>query len=106
MEAITRTTATRYSMTILLNLKFSFDTKKRRSVSARCFQARAIQTHISNGYTIAFANTAPVAPATALPQGERRGGFDWLAIEDVSMQLIGQGRQRLKATYYVRIGLV
>jgi hypothetical protein len=35
---------------------------------------------MSSGYTRAFASTAPVAPATALPQGERRCGFDWPAM--------------------------
>lgn len=29
---------------------------------------------------MAFASTAPVAPATALPHGERRCGFDWPAM--------------------------
>jgi hypothetical protein len=37
-------------------------------------------TYISRGYTIAFARTAPVAPATALPQGERRMALDWPVI--------------------------
>jgi hypothetical protein len=38
------------------------------------------KTHMSRGYTIAFAMTAPVAPATARPHGGIRASFDCPAI--------------------------
>jgi hypothetical protein len=37
-------------------------------------------THMSRGYTRAFARTAPVAPATARPQGGMGASFDCPAI--------------------------
>ena len=37
-------------------------------------------THMSRGYTIAFAMTAPVAPATARPHGGIDASFDCPAI--------------------------
>lgn len=37
-------------------------------------------SHMSKGYTIAFAITAPVAPATARPQGGMSASFDCPAI--------------------------
>ena len=42
--------------------------------------AKRISTHMSKGYTSAFAITAPVAPATAKPQGGIGASFDCPAI--------------------------
>jgi hypothetical protein len=43
---------------------------------------------MSKGYTSAFAMTAPVAPATANPQGGITASFDWPAIA-----ILGEGAE-------------
>ena len=47
------------------------------------------KTHMSRGYTIAFAMTAPVAPATARPHGGIKASFDCPAIA------MGEGEEPL-----------
>jgi hypothetical protein len=60
--------------------------KKQRDFSAemcnnlQLFSAIRISTHMSRGYTSALAITAPVAPATAKPQGGMGASFDCPAI--------------------------
>lgn len=39
-----------------------------------------MHSHMSRGYTRALAMTAPVAPATARPQGDKGASFDCPAI--------------------------
>jgi hypothetical protein len=44
---------------------------------------------MSKGYTMAFAITAPVAPATASPHGGMSVSFDCTAIVKSNVRLIG-----------------
>lgn len=44
--------------------------------------------HTSSGYTRAFASTAPVAPAVALPQAPIGAALDWIAILVVSREKV------------------
>ena len=69
-----------------LHLEFCFD--------AVCLSAsgmeRAIHSclsYMSKGYTMAFARTAPVAPATAFPQGGSRTCFDWPPMVSICMKV-------------------
>lgn len=51
-----------------------------KHIVASCDSLRGRDAHISNGYTKALAKTAPVAPATAKPQGGMGATFDCPAI--------------------------
>jgi hypothetical protein len=49
------------------------------------------RTYMSRGYAIAFAITAPVAPATANPHGGRAASLDWPAmLEDMRKLAVGK----------------
>lgn len=60
--------------------------------------------YMSNGYTIAFASTAPVAPANALPHGGNGGGAAVPAIGQEPLGCERTDKSRGKSEYRLRRG--